>query len=201
MTYEMTFSGGVLYNEKGETSVKGLYAAGDELFGGISCASTFGWIAGGNAAAHAKTANGVNLKRWDEEVERKKDALLKIRNRGSGASWQETNIALQQLMSDYAGLVRSESLLRAGFAHVKRLKEKAPALLTAKNSHELMHALEVLNLIDLAEVVLIAAGERKESRKKHVRADYPFTNPLLEKLLIVKKVDGKAVTEWREIKR
>ena len=167
----------------------------------MSCASTFGWIAGGNAAAHAKTANGVNVRRWDEEVERKKDVLLKIRNRGSGASWQETNIALQQVMSDYAGLVRSESLLHAGLAHVQRLKEKALALLTAKNPHELMHALEVLELIDLAEILLVAASERKESRKKHVRVDYPFTNPLLEKLLIVKKVNGKPVTEWREIKR
>jgi succinate dehydrogenase/fumarate reductase flavoprotein subunit len=201
MTYEMTFSGGVLYNEKGETSVRGLYAAGDELFGGISCASTFGWIAGGHAAAHAKTANGVKSRSWSDEVEQREETFLKIRNRESGASWQETNIALQQLMSDYAGLVRSESLLRAGLVHVQRLKEKALALLTAKNPHELMHALEVLNLIDLGELLFVAASERKETRKKHIRADYPFTNPLLEKLLIVKKVDGKAVTEWREIKR
>jgi succinate dehydrogenase/fumarate reductase flavoprotein subunit len=201
MTYEMTFSGGVFYNEKGETSLEGLYAAGDELFGGISCASTFGWIAGGNAAAHAKTANGVKSRSWSDEVEQREESLLKIRNRETGASWQETNIALQQVMSDYAGLVRSESLLRAGLAHVQRLKEKALALLTAKNPHELMHALEVLNLIDLGEILLVAASERKESRKKHVRADYPFTNPLLEKLLIVKKVNGKPVTEWREIKR
>jgi len=116
MTYEMTFSGGVLYNEKGETSLKGLYAAGDELFGGISCASTFGWIAGGNAAAHAKTANGVKSRSWSDEVEQREESLLKIRNRETGASWQETNIALQQVMSDYAGLVRSESLLRAGLS-------------------------------------------------------------------------------------
>jgi hypothetical protein len=31
--------------------------------------------------------------------------------------------------------------------------------------------------------------------------DYPFTNPLLEKLLVVKKVNGKPVMEWREMKR
>jgi succinate dehydrogenase/fumarate reductase flavoprotein subunit len=197
MTYEMILSGGIHFNEKGETSLRGLYAAGDELFGGISCASTFGWIAGENAATHAKTVGSTSTKPWDDEVDRRNEVLQKIRTRETGAPWQEVNIALQQIMTDYAGLVRSETLLRAGLNHLRRLKEKAPVLLMAKNPHELMHGLEVLNLIDLGEILLVAANERKESRKKHIRADYPFTNPLLDKLLIVKKVDGKPVTEWR----
>ena len=45
------------------------------------------------------------------------------------------------------------------------------------------------------------ANERKETRGTHVRPDYPFTNPLMDKLLIAKRVDDKPVTEWREIRR
>ncbi|MBW1800373.1 MAG: FAD-dependent oxidoreductase, partial [Deltaproteobacteria bacterium] len=58
-------------------------------------------------------------------------------------------------------------------------------------------ALEVLNLIDLGELVCIAALERKESRGQHKRTDYTYTNPLLDKYLIIKNVDGRPVTEWR----
>ena len=68
----------------------------------------------------------------------------------------------------------------------------------AQNQHELMHCLETLDLLEVGELIFITARERKETRGRHVRPDYPFTNPLLSgKLLTVKKVDGKPVTEWR----
>jgi succinate dehydrogenase/fumarate reductase flavoprotein subunit len=99
-------------------------------------------------------------------------------------------------MNDYAGSIRSETLLEAGLAHLRRLKKKAHETVTARNQHELMRCLEVFNLSDLAELVFIAALERKETRGAHLRADYPFTNPLLNKHITVKKVGGKPVTEW-----
>lgn len=201
MTYEMLLRGGVYYNEKCETSVNGLYAAGDEFFGGISCAATFGWIAGENAAKYSKEANPPNMAKVKEKTAERKILFDGIRGREVGASWQEVNVALQQIMYDYAGSIRSETLLRAGLSHLQRLKEKTYATVIAKNQHELAHSLEVLNLIELGELVFITASERKETRGLHVRTDYPFTNPLLDKLLIVKKVDEKPVSEWRELRR
>jgi succinate dehydrogenase/fumarate reductase flavoprotein subunit len=200
-TYEMLLSGGVHYNEKGETSVKGLYAAGDESFGGISCAATFGWIAGENAAKYAKNIPSPQIENVKSEIEEKKNVLRALRSRDKGASWHEANFALQQIMYDYAGPMRSETLLDAGLLCLQRLKEKAYTTMLAKNPHELMHCLEVLNLIDLGELMFITANERKETRGRHVRSDYPFTNPLLEKFLIVRKIDARPVTEWREIRR
>jgi succinate dehydrogenase/fumarate reductase flavoprotein subunit len=64
-----------------------------------------------------------------------------------------------------------------------------------------VRALEIVNLLDLAELVLIAANERKETRGLHVRTDYPFTNPLLDKLLVIRRENEKAVTKWTEIGR
>ena len=45
------------------------------------------------------------------------------------------------------------------------------------------------------------SNERKETRGKHIRTDYPFTNPLFSKLLVLKDKDGEPEMEWRPIKR
>jgi len=201
MTYEFTTRGGINYDEKGETSLKGLYAAGDEYFGGISCAATFGWIAGENAANYINKVKASELNKLGEDIEKKRNSLTRILGRQTGVGWQEANIALQQIMQDYAGTVRTESLLKAGLSHVQRLKKKVHTTISAKNQHELMHCLEVLNLLDIGELVFAAIMERKESRGKYSRQDYPFTNPLLNnKVLICKQVKGKPALEWREVK-
>jgi succinate dehydrogenase/fumarate reductase flavoprotein subunit len=202
MTYEMTTRGGISYNEKAETSMKGLYAAGDEYFGGASGAATFGWIAGENAAGYAKKVGEPRIQKARGEIDKKKDFLEKIRHQETGIPWQEVNIALNQIMFDYVGSIRYENMLEAGYSHLQRLKKKAYGNLMAKNQHELMHCLEVLNLLDIAEAIFIAVLERKETRDKYARLDYPFTNPMLDgKMLVCKRKGNKPVAEWREIKR
>jgi len=200
-TYERAPKGGVYYNKKGETSVEGLYAAGDEIFGGISNAATFGWIAGENAAIHAKEVQPLDMGKVNDIIEEKKNLLSEVRGRKIGASWKEVNIALQQIMHDYAGAVRSETMLHAGLSYLRRLKQNAFTTMMAENQHELMHCLEVLNLLDIGELVFVAAIERRETRGTHVRPDHPFTNPLMDKLLVVKSLNGEMVTGWKEIKR
>jgi succinate dehydrogenase/fumarate reductase flavoprotein subunit len=200
-TYEMHLSGGVYYNEKGETSVKGLYAAGDELFGGISCAATFGWIAGDSAGVYSHNASLPSAREALPRIEARKQEILEMLGRKRGPGWKEANTALQQIMQDYAGPIRSETLLNAGLTHVRRLKEKVRTTLVAHDRHEVARSLEVTNLVDLAELLFLAALERKETRAGHVRVDYPFTNPLLDKVLIVRKEGEGPVLEWRELKR
>ncbi len=201
-TYNMVPAGGVYFNEKGETSLKGLYAAGDEIHGGISGAAIFGWIAGENAASYSKGNNGQSVEVVKAKVDQKTALLSKIRSRTSGASWKEANIALQHIMYDYAGSVRSETLLQAGLSYLRRLREKVLTTLIAADQHDIMHCLEVLDLLDIGEVIFYTALERKETRGRHIRPDYPFTNPLLSgKLLFIKKVNDKPVTEWREVRR
>jgi succinate dehydrogenase/fumarate reductase flavoprotein subunit len=56
----------------------------------------------------------------------------------------------------------------------------------------------VLNMIEIGELVFMTAKGRKETRGKHIRVDYPFTNPLLEKLLVVKKTEKGTVLDWRK---
>jgi succinate dehydrogenase/fumarate reductase flavoprotein subunit len=196
-TYEMSTRGGIYYNEKGETSLKGLYAAGDEYFGGISCAATFGWIAGENASRYIggmKTAK-ANIEAF--KIKKLGDFVNQIRSREKGVGWQEASIALQQIMYDYAGSVRTESLLKAGLKHLKRFKRKVHKSIMANNQHELMHCLEVLNLIDIGEIVFQTILERKETRGRYFRQDYPFLNPLFNgKVLFCRKSGDKLQLGW-----
>jgi succinate dehydrogenase/fumarate reductase flavoprotein subunit len=201
MTYELSTRGGILFNEKGETSLKGLYAAGDEYFGGVGGAAIVGWFAGDNAARYAGDLKHPVTDGLAEQIEEKKALLDKIRNRETGATWQEISTALTQVMHDYAGLVRSESLLRAGLSHLLRLKKKAYEEIIAGNQHELMHCLEVLNSFDVGELVFVSSLERKETREDYLRADYPFKNRQYDnKVVICRKVNGQPHTEWREMR-
>lgn len=200
MTYELIGGGGIRYNERAETAVKGLYAAGDEEPGGISVAATFGWIAGENAAKYVQKVTTSDTDSLKMAAHEKTSLLDSLCRRDTGASWQEVNIALNQVMQDYAGPIRSGSMLQAGLSHLRRLKEKAHNTMLAQNQHELMHCLEALNLLDLGELIFIASLERKETRGNFIRSDYPYTNPLMtNKRLICKLQDNKITTEWRKL--
>lgn len=130
-----------------------------------------------------------------------KQLIGQLYSRKAGPDWEEANIALQQVMHDYAGTVRNEALLHQGLSHLERLKQKLCRTMVAGNTHELGRCLEVLNLFDIGELVFLMALDRKETRGLHQRPDYPFTNPLLNKFHVVELVDGKPVIGWKEIGR
>ena len=198
-TYHIYPEAKVWINEKAETSVKGLYAAGDESIVSIGPAATYGWIAGHSAATFARGADAFD-RISGAYVEEKGSMIQGMLSREQGPDWKETNIALQQIMQDYVGFVRTETLMSAGLSYVRRLKEKAASSMVAGNRWELTRALETLNLLDLGELVFLAARERKETRALHNRPDYPLTDPVLDgKAIFVKQVDGKPVMEWKKV--
>jgi len=201
-TYGTRSSAGRIWQDiRGETSIRGLYAAGDETAGvGIAEAAISGWIAGENAARQGNKAI-KKTRTFQPTVDRWKAFFKEIKNRSVGADWKEANIALQQIMQDYAGRVRSETLLEAGSRLLTRLKQKTYQSIIARNQHELMRCLEVLNLLDIGELVFETARERKETRGLHNRPDFPYTNPLMDQQLIVKKTASGPTMEWRKVKR
>ena len=186
-----------------ETSLKGLYAAGD-LVGNfradIAGAAVFGWIAGGSAAERAKGITAFVPVSEDDFTRNRIKLYEQIVNRASGPDWKEANLALQQIMGDYAGVrVRSETLLRAGLKYLRDLKQKTLRTLMADNSHTLMRSLEALDLMDCGEIIFLTALERKETRGLHLRSDFPFTNPLLQnRFLTVWQEKGEVKMAWRK---
>ncbi len=196
-TFELGAGGGVGTNHRGETTVEGLYAAGDEVWGTISHAAVFGWSAGENAARRAQRTVESSMKDGNLSAEEEKAFVEEMRNHRDGPCWQEALSALQQIMIDYCGYTRSESLLSAGLDVIRRLKKKARSSLCAGNAHELAHCLEVLNLIDVGELVVEGAYDRRETRGLHVRTDYPLTNPLLtDKYHVVRRVEERPFFGW-----
>jgi succinate dehydrogenase/fumarate reductase flavoprotein subunit len=197
-TYEIGVRGGVRFNVNAETSLEGLYAAGDECGGGIAFASIWGRVAGERAAEFAKKADQGDPSNEKDRIDEKLALIEDIRSRKDGPTWQEANIALQQIMWEYAGLIRSESLLDQGLRNLGRLKERVSRSIKARNGHELGRCLEVMNLLDVGEVVMFAAGIRKETRGAHRRTDYPFTNPMMDKALVIRKEGEKPLFCWME---
>ena len=120
-------------------------------------------------------------------------------DRKGGAHWKEAASTLQNIMNDYAGLdVRSDDILSTGLAYLRQLREYAMAELAAENSHELMRILEVLDMIDLGEPIFLTARNRRETRGQHRRADYTYTNLLLNnKFQTICKVGDEVVLEYR----
>jgi succinate dehydrogenase/fumarate reductase flavoprotein subunit len=204
MKYEPFLIGsrGVEIDTGGETNIKGLYAAGDEVGNfraDIAGAATFGWICGESAAKRAK-GKGFEKAEKNPLIQERTKFYSELLERNSGPFWKEANLALQQVMSDYAGItVRSETLLKAGLTYLRRLKKKAADTLQAKDSHDLMRCLETFDLMQCGEAIFLTALERKETRGLHNRTDFPFTNPLLqEKFLTIRQEKGEPILEWRE---
>jgi succinate dehydrogenase/fumarate reductase flavoprotein subunit len=131
-----------------------------------------GWHCGQVAAERAK--NQVGFLQIDQErVENARELCMNLLGSQNGYRWQEAGYALQNLMDDYCGEVRTGQMLLRG---LDRLKDIRTMPLKAVNPHELGRCLEVRFLVEAGEMVMRASHERQESRKyptRFQRADYP----------------------------
>ena len=197
---------GIEIDINGESNIKGLFAAGDmmgNISGDIGAAAVYGWIAGQHAAEYKNSAFVCERIEETPRCLERMELFNTLYDRNTGANWQEANFALQQIMTEYADCgphrVRSDSILSAGIKYLGDLRKKMLGELFTNDAHELMRAAEVLNLLDLGQALMIAARERKESRGRHLRSDYTFTNPLLrDKFLRVWQENGTPCSAWRD---
>lgn len=207
MQYEPHLIGrGLQIDVNGETSVPGLYAAGDmvgNFRADIAGAAVWGWLAGKHAAER-KDRRGSKESEKSSWAEERMASYNKFLERKHGAHWKEANMALQQIMGDYAAAgphrVRSETLLNAGLKYLGDLRREADADLKAANAHELLRLSETLDLMDNGEAIMHSALARKESRGMHQRSDFTFTNPLLSDqfVMVWRDNNGQPVTEMRK---
>jgi len=171
--------GGIFNDWKLRTSLKGLYAAGDQLFAS-NChghAAATGFYAGRHAADYAQASSPSKIN--SSQMEREQQRLLSPIRRKNGLGWKELNMALTRTMQNDCGAVKNAELLMHGFKNLHDLTEKAVPELGAENPHDLIRTLEVINILTNAEIVIHSSLARKAS-SKHLhfhRSDYPEIDP------------------------
>ncbi len=166
------------------SDVPGLFAAGEVAAGlhganrlggnSLSDLLVFGKLAGEHAAKFAKEhgAASINMQQVDGIA---REALEPF-NRTSGPAPYEVQHKLQDMMQDLVGIVRREEEMARALANLAELKEMASKVAVPGNReyNPGWHtALDLRNLLTVAEAVARCAIERKESRGAHFRDDYP----------------------------
>lgn len=171
-------------NDKCESNIPGLYAAGDALGSymagaiytqvGSSLAGSAvqGAIAAEAAAEYCKNVKMPTISKAKmKEVEEEILAPLK-REAGYSPAW--VTQTLQGIMiPNFVLYIKKEPMLKAALAYIEELRDHHMPMLRAADMHELRLAHETSNMIISAEMKLKASIMRKESRCSHYRLDYP----------------------------
>jgi succinate dehydrogenase / fumarate reductase, flavoprotein subunit len=165
--------------------VPGLYAAGE-----VACVSVhgsnrlgtnslldinvFGRRAGIAAAEYALDAAWVELP--DNPATLVEDMVGSIRDRESGERVADLRRTLQDTMDRNVQVFRTEASMKEALGVIEELKERyANVVVQDKGKRfntDLLEAVELGFLIELAEVITLGALARKESRGGHFREDY-----------------------------
>jgi len=84
---------------------------------------------------------------------------------------------MQSMMMEYGSVFRDEMGIGKGIEGILKLKDRYRDTVVVDKgrafNYELVEAIELGNQLDLAEVILISALHRKESRGAHFRTDFP----------------------------
>lgn len=169
---------GVWVNEKGETTVPGLYAAGDMAsvpHNYMIGAFVYGRVSGENAVAYSEGLDHVEPDRtW---LEAEKARIYTPLDRPNGVPHTQVEYKLRRLVNDYLQPPKSEHRMEIGLSQFVRYEETLN-LMGARDPHELMRCMEVHFIRDCAEMAARASLYRKESRwgLYHYRLDYPEKN-------------------------
>ena len=196
--------GGVRINEEAETSLRGLYAAG-EVSGNTHGANrlagsavpellVFATRAGRNAARRAAKQKAPEPDRGqiDQEMQNIESWRQPKKNR---VPLHELRDRLADAMYAHVGVSRTAEGLTKG---LEKIEELAPAMSQIQVSDSktfnlaLVDAKEIELMIDTARTIATSALIRKESRGAHYREDYPTTDyENWTKHVVVQKKGGK----------
>ena len=179
--------GGVKTDFEGRTPIAGLYAAGEvacvsvhggNRLGANSLLDTliFGRRAGQDAARYASDTGMPKPSYASLSAEQGAIEAI-IRRERSGRRVSEIKAELGATMDKYAAVFRDEDGLRTALEIVKRLQQEATTTATDDKgsvfNQDALGALELGYMLDNAELIVMGALERKESRGAQFRTDYP----------------------------
>ncbi|MEM3730408.1 MAG: succinate dehydrogenase/fumarate reductase flavoprotein subunit [Candidatus Bathyarchaeia archaeon] len=179
--------GGIHVNIKTETPIAGLYAAGEcsclsvhgaNRLGGNSTTDclVFGRVAGEEAAKYALTNSFKNVPQQKivDEESRIFDKILGNKGNEKVSTIRDN---MRKTMNQHVWIFRTEEGLKTALKEIRHLKERFKNIKVEDKSRtfntQLVEALQLDFMLDLAEVTVISALARTESRGAHSRLDYP----------------------------
>ncbi len=195
------------------SSVPGLFAAG-EVSGGmhgsnrlggnsLSDLLVFGRRAGLGAVAYLDTLHeaGGRPAATDAALDAAQAEAIAPLQRTGGENPYTVHAEVQQTMSDLVGIIRRESEIKTAISELDKLRERT-AQVSAEGGAAYnpgWHlALDLRNIMLIADCVAQAALERQESRGGHTRDDFPGMSPEWRKINLICTLDGDRVTLRRQ---
>ena len=195
--------GGIFHGWDLETNIPGIFAAGDQLFASDCCgfAAATGYYAGRKAAARsAELAPYAPDEAFIEAERQRLYAPLYVQD---GIDWRELNRAISKCMQNYCGGIKNDALLTQGLDLLTSYERDYMPQLCCHNPHELMRAHEVMDILEVAKLILHACLARKSSSRPlcFERSDYPAMDPAEDDMFIVIRQEKDGVKTRRVEKR
>jgi len=177
--------GGVMINKQGQTDINNLYAIGEVAYTGLHGANRMASNSLLECLVFARAAaveieqsllektEYISLPAWDESRVTDSDEEVVIQH-----NWHE----LRLFMWDYVGIVRTTKRLERALHRVELLQREIDDYY--QNFRVSNNLLELRNLVQVAELIIKCAMERKESRGLHFTLDYPALNESAESTIL-----------------
>ena len=168
--------GGIWTDRKARTDIEGLYAVGETAYTGLHGANrmasnslleclVFSELAAEDIAGKLQQAENAlpPLPHWDESRVTDSDEAVVVAH-----NWDE----LRRFMWDYVGIVRRNKRLARARRRINLLQHEIREYYS--NFRVTNDLLELRNLADVAELIILSAMRRRESRGLHFNRDYPW---------------------------
>ncbi|VVB86501.1 Fumarate reductase (CoM/CoB) subunit A [uncultured archaeon] len=180
--------GGIASDKDCRTSIKGFYACGEcscisvhgaNRLGGNSLLETivFGKIAGENAKEYAKTRDFESQDTIDKAVDDETGRISAPLNKKDGEPFFTIRDELKKALDENVGIFRNEMNLSSALRKTRELQSRYKNVYIrykgAVFNQELVNAIELEGMLDIAEVICMGALARRESRGSHYRLDHP----------------------------
>lgn len=183
------------------TGVEGLYAIGEassglhgaNRLGGNSLIElmVYGRIVGEEVAEYSRQRGSV--RRDPEAVAAARAEMQGLLSGGGKENPRRLQRAIRDLMTEHAGVVRSEAGLREGLAKLAELEARLPEVTAYPDIagfDDLAHAFDLLGSVLAARATLECALERRETRGCHNREDFPEQDDALRGNMVWSKHEG-----------
>lgn len=205
------YSMGGIQNTMTKTEIKGLFVCGECSATGIHGANRLGGNSLLEGAVFGELAGYEALKFSENKEFTPIDYNIVVKDLkhvdyifggDTTKNFNAMRINLGNVMFEQAGIYRDKKGLEQAFDYLSYLRREASTLHCIdkgrSNNVELISIIELKNALEVAEVVVLSAKKREESRGAHSRLEYPFSSKEYEKSILINEIKKGFFKLWLE---